>query len=116
ALGVIGAIRALRLANHVTVIARHSYQAALLKRFGADEVRIHPRAWSHAQRYDDVAAAVGGRRIAARFGNQAFVGGFDLTYDCIGSGRSLTDAMKWTRSRGTVVLVGTSQRSEGHTA
>jgi threonine dehydrogenase-like Zn-dependent dehydrogenase len=37
------------------------------------------------------------------------IGGFDLTYDCVGSGPGLSDAMKWTRPRGTVVAVGTSQ-------
>ncbi len=109
AVGVLAAIRALQLPNHVTAIARHAFQADLLSRYGASDVRIHPRAWSHAERYDDLAAAADGRRIPARFGNQAFIGGFNVTYDCVGTGQSLTDAMKWTAARGAVVLVGTSQ-------
>ena len=36
------------------------------------------------------------------------LGGFDVVYDCVGSGQSLTDAMKFTRPGGTVVALGTS--------
>ena len=32
-------------------------------------------------------------------------------YDCVGTGTSLADAMKFTRPRGTVVALGTSQIS-----
>lgn len=109
AVGVLAAIRALRCDNPVTAIVRHPFQQALMRRFGATDARIHPRSWSNAQRHDDIASVVRGRRIAARFGNQMLIGGFDLTYDCVGSGPGLSDAMKWTRPRGTVVAVGTSQ-------
>lgn len=109
ALGVMAAIRALDRRNRVIAVVRHADQADRMRRFGADDVRIHPRDWRPEQRYDDMAAALDGRRRAARFGNQAFLGGVGLTYDCVGSGASLTDAMKWTAARGTVCLVGTTQ-------
>jgi threonine dehydrogenase-like Zn-dependent dehydrogenase len=70
-----------------------------------------PRRLSHASRYDRIAELVGGRRVPALFGNQMLLGGFDLVYDCIGTGRSLTDAMKFVRPRGVVVAMGTSQIS-----
>ncbi|MCK6455986.1 MAG: alcohol dehydrogenase catalytic domain-containing protein [Phycisphaerae bacterium] len=109
AIGLIASLRALGHANRVVAVVRHPFQAECLRRCGADDVRVHGRRMTTAERYDDVAAAIGGRRIAARFGNQAFVGGVELTYNCVGSGGSLTDAMKWTAPRGTVVMVGTSQ-------
>jgi threonine 3-dehydrogenase len=46
--------------------------------------------------------------LAGRFGNQMLLGGFDLTFDCSGNGEGLSDALKWTRPRGAVVVVGTS--------
>ncbi len=109
--GLAAAIRALGCPNRVVGVVRHPFQADLLRRHGADDVRVHPRSMTHEDRYDDVARAVGGRRLAARFGNQAFVGGADLTYDSVGTGRSITDCLKWTAARGTLVLVGTSQIS-----
>lgn len=109
ALGVVAAIRAIGYAGPVTAIVRHDHQAELMRRFGATDVRVHPRRWSAAERYDDIAKACGGRRVAARFGNQTLVGGFDLTYECLGSGPSLGDGLKWTRARGTLVAVGTTQ-------
>jgi L-iditol 2-dehydrogenase len=106
---VVAAIRALGIRNHVAAVVRHGQQADLMRHYGADSVRIHPRRWTNVQRFDDIAAESGGRRLNVRFGNQAFVGGFDLTYECLGSGPALTDALKWTRGRGTLVVVGTSQ-------
>lgn len=108
ALGVVASVRALGHDNPITVLARHSFQAELAKKLGATAILRFPRKAKNAVRYDAIAGVVGGRRVPGRFGNQALVGGFDVTYDCIGTGASLTDAMKWTRSRGTVVLVGTS--------
>jgi len=111
AVGVLAAIRALGCDNPVTAIVRHPFQQELMRRFGATDARIHPKSWTNAQRFDDVAAAFGGRRVAARFGNQTLIGGVDLTYECVGTNAGLADAMKWTRPRGTVVAVGTSQIS-----
>ncbi|HKQ47245.1 MAG TPA: alcohol dehydrogenase catalytic domain-containing protein [Phycisphaerae bacterium] len=108
ALGIIAAIRALGHDNPITILARHAFQGELAGALGATSILRIPRGAGNAERYDAIADAVGGRRLAGRFGNQALIGGFDLTFDCIGTGTSLTDAMKWTRSRGTVVLVGTS--------
>lgn len=108
ALGIIAAMRALGHENPITVLARHAFQGELAGKLGATSILRVPRGAGNAERYDVIADAVSGRRLAGRFGNQALLGGFDVTFDCIGTGASLTDAMKWTRSRGTVVLVGTS--------
>jgi len=45
-----------------------------------------------AIRYGHVAERIGGTVIPSMFGHQAFLGGFDLVFDCIGTGQSLTDA------------------------
>jgi threonine dehydrogenase-like Zn-dependent dehydrogenase len=106
--GVVAGLRALGSASHITALVRHAHQADLMKQYGADGIIRSRRGEPTARRYDDVAAAVGGRRFPSLFGNQALQGGFDVVYDCVGSGSGITDALKFTRPRGTMVAVGTS--------
>lgn len=108
-LGIVACLRALGCQNDVTALVRHGHQADAMRAAGAGRVLLSPRGGSLAERYDQVAAAAGGRRIAALFGHQTLLGGFDVAYDCIGTGRSLTDCMNFVRARGTVVEVGTTQ-------
>jgi hypothetical protein len=42
------------------------------------------------------------------FKNRTIVGGFDVTFDCVGSAHTVQDSLRWTRAGGTVVLVGVS--------
>jgi len=107
-IGVMLSLRALGLTNSTCALVRHSHQADRMRAAGADEVIITPRSASLSDKYDRVAKAVGGRRVPGKFGNQIMLGGFDMVYDCVGSGQSLTDAMKFTRPDGTVVALGTS--------
>ena len=74
--------------------------------FSVFRVRPHFSESSSPSEYSGRAAS---RRVDGLFGNYGLIGGFDRVYDCVGTGASLTDAMKFTRSRGTVVAVGTSQ-------
>lgn len=108
ALGVIAAIRALGLRNEIVATARHAFQSNLARHVGASDVIEIPSGTRQADRYETIARRVGGRRVEGRFGNQGLLGGFDLTYDCTGNGAGMTDAMKWTRARGCVVMLGTS--------
>ena len=108
-LGVAACLRATGCRARVSALVRHQFQADRMRACGADEVILSPRRASSAQRYDRVAAAIGGQRVPAPFGNQALIGGFDTVYDCVGTGASLTDAMKFTRARGTTLELGTSQ-------
>jgi len=108
-LSVAAAIRALGSRCRLVAVVRHDWQAELMRRFGADEVIHVYRSDSQAVRYEKVAEVIGGTVVPSKFGHQAFFGGFDVVYDCVGSGQSLTDAMKYARPRATVVEVGTSQ-------
>ena len=107
-LGVVAALRALAPEAQVTALVRYDHQEDLARRFGAVDVIRSGRKDGKAARYQQVADRVDGRRYDAMFGNQALMGGFDVAYDCIGSGDSLTDAMKYTHGRGTVVECATS--------
>lgn len=108
-MGVAGAIRALGSRCRLVALARSPRQAEMMRRFGADEQTTVSRSAAQAERYGRVAGLIGGKVVPSRFGHQAFFGGFDIVFDCVGSGQSLTDAMKYARSGGTVIEVGTSQ-------
>ncbi|HVP12844.1 MAG TPA: alcohol dehydrogenase catalytic domain-containing protein [Phycisphaerae bacterium] len=107
-LGLIAAIRALGHENAVTAVARHPFQADLAKRLGATDAVLLRRTMKAAQRYAMIARSCNGQALPGRFGSADLLGGFDLTFDCTGNGSGLSDAFKWTRSRGVVVVVGTS--------
>lgn len=107
-LGIVAGLRALGCKPHVTAIARHPFQEEWLRRFGANDVIRFNRRTSRKERFDLLAARLGGQRVDGRFGNCGFLGGFDVVYDCVGTGASLGDSFKHTRARGTTVLMGTS--------
>jgi L-iditol 2-dehydrogenase len=115
-MSVAACIRALGIRCRVAALARHERQADVMRRFGTDEIILSGRSDRQAERYGKVAERVGGTVVPSRFGHQAFIGGFDLVYDCAGSGASLTDAMKFARAGGMVVEVGTSNISLVDTA
>jgi len=106
---VAAAIRALGGKCKLYAVVRHDRQAEMMRRFGVDACIRVSRTDGQGQRYRQVAQHVGGQVVPTKFGHQAFIGGFDVVYDCVGSGQSLTDAMKYSRAGGTVVEVGTSQ-------
>ncbi len=108
-MGVAASIRALGGGCHLAAVARYDRQAEMMRRFGADEIIRVQQGDSQSRRYNRVAERIGGTVLPSMFGHQALIGGFDFVYDCVGSGQSLTDAMKYARSGGTVAEVGTSQ-------
>ncbi len=108
ALGVIAGIRALGHDNRIIAVVRHGFQADLARAMGASDVLVMPGSLDKAGRYRVIAEASGGVRRDVRFGNQILLGGYDLTYECVGNRRGFTSAVKWTRGRGTVVAVGTT--------
>lgn len=108
-LGVTGCIRALGGTCEIVGMVRHPRQAELMQRFGAGQCIVAGRREGQGKRYGKVAAHCNGKAIPSKFGHHAFIGGFDIVFDCIGTGQSLTDAMKYACSGGTVVEVGTSQ-------
>ncbi len=107
-LGVMAGLKALAPGASVTAIVRYDHQERLARRFGAVDIIRVRRGEKKAERYQQVADRVEGRRFDAMFGNQGLTGGYDVVYDCIGSGESLTDAMKFTHGRGVVVECATS--------
>ncbi len=103
AFAALWALRALGHRCHVTLLAAEDYQLALARRLGADEAF---RVQDDVSEAREVARLTGARVYSPIIGPPALSGGFEVTYDCIGSATSVQDALRYTRALGRVVLVG----------
>jgi threonine dehydrogenase-like Zn-dependent dehydrogenase len=98
------ALRALGSRCHVTLLATEEYQLRLAKQLGADEaLRVMRDDTAEAE---EVARRTGAKVYRPILGPPALMGGFEVTFDCIGSVASVQDSLRYTRSLGKVVLVG----------
>ncbi len=94
-------LRILQPACEVTAVAQFPWQAELAARFGADHTFLaHEDGFAHAARL------TGARLYEGWRGNRMLLGGFDVVYDVVGVAQTVTNALRWTRAGGTVVLVG----------
>ncbi len=84
----------------ITALAQFPWQAALAREFGARHTFL-----AHEDGFDRTAQLTGAK-LYRRGGNRMLLGGFDLIFDVVGSAETLNNALRWTRARGTVVLVG----------
>jgi threonine dehydrogenase-like Zn-dependent dehydrogenase len=104
-------LAALRLAGrraHVTLLALADYQLAAARALGADEaLRPGP------ELVERVVQLTSARRHKPILGRDVLTGGFDVTYDCVGSRASLDDALAFTAAGGTVVMVGAAGKLDG---
>jgi len=103
--GIIGlltvqCVKLLAPGARLTVLARYPHQAEAATRLGADAVL------SGGDLYQLVAQQTGGRLYRAILNRGMVLGGYDVVYDCVGRADTILDALRWTRARGTVVLVG----------
>ncbi len=94
------AARALAPDGHITVMARYPHQADMARRLGADEVLTGGDA------YADIARITRAHLYRAPLNRGMLLGGLDVIYDCVGSRGTITDALRWARAGGAVVLVG----------
>lgn len=104
AFATLWAIRAMGHRCRVTLMALEPYQLELASRLGADEAMQPSR--DELAEAQEVARRTHGRVYSPILGPPAMTGGFDATYDCVGNEKSLTAALRYTRSMGRVVLIG----------
>jgi threonine dehydrogenase-like Zn-dependent dehydrogenase len=103
--GIIGllavqAVRAVSPNCHLSVVAKYPHQAEAARRFCANDII------GREDRYASVARITGGKHYTAPLNRGMILGGFDVIYDCVGTGETVTDALRWARAGGVVVLVG----------
>lgn len=104
----VAALRALAPDASVTVLARHAFQAAHAKRLGASRVVM-----ARGDYLKELADAAGTRLLQPILGRPIGVGGFDLTYVCIGGARGVEDALRFTTQGGAIVLLGNASTLRG---
>jgi threonine dehydrogenase-like Zn-dependent dehydrogenase len=106
--GVIGmlitaSLKALAPGCRVVVIARYPFQAEVARGYGADVVIMQREV---KDLYGEVARITDAQVLKPLIGKRYLNGGPDLVFDCIGHRDTVDDALRMTRSGGTVVLVG----------
>lgn len=97
----IAALKAVGTPGRLLAWAKHRHQRELARRLGADEVLAVTR-----DSYAALCQRSGASLHQPEIGGPTVLGGFDLVFDCVGSATSLDDAIRFTRARGTTVLVG----------
>jgi 2-desacetyl-2-hydroxyethyl bacteriochlorophyllide A dehydrogenase len=86
--------------TEIHMMARHSFQVEQATRLGAAQI-IYPQ-----DAYTGIQKATRARLAQGLLGNQMLFGGYDVIYDTIGQRKTVHHALRWTRARGTIVLVG----------
>jgi threonine dehydrogenase-like Zn-dependent dehydrogenase len=97
----IAALRAVEAQGRIVAWAKYPHQQEQAHRLGADEVVPVGKG-----AYEDLCRLSGATLHFPDIGSPTVLGGFDLVFDCVGSPRSLDDSIRFTRARGTTILVG----------
>jgi threonine dehydrogenase-like Zn-dependent dehydrogenase len=104
----IAAVRAVARPARLVAVAKYEHQKAFAGALGADVVVGTGRAMR-----EELARLFGARIYRPEIGPPTVLGGADVTLDCVGSGRTIDDAMRFTRPGGTVIVVGMPGVAEG---
>jgi threonine dehydrogenase-like Zn-dependent dehydrogenase len=104
----VAALRALAPRTTITVLARHQFQGERARQLGAESVVA-----AQGDYLEGLARAAGSRLLKPIIGERVAVGGFDRVYVCIGGRRGVEDALRFTRSGGSVMLLGNASRLPG---
>jgi threonine dehydrogenase-like Zn-dependent dehydrogenase len=97
----IASLRATGSTCRIFTSAKYPHQRELALKLGADEVLPAGK-----ELHADLCQRSGATLHFPEIGQPTVLGGFDVVFDCVGSPRSLDDALRFTRSRGRTVLVG----------
>ncbi len=97
----IAALRWIGYTGHVLAVAKHQHQITAALKLGASDIVQHD-----GSLYPTLAARLHASLHQPEIGRPTVIGGAELTFDCVGSAASLDAALRFTRARGEVVLVG----------
>ena len=101
---LIAGLRAIGCTARIVAVARFPHQQEHARRLGADAIltpggKLHDRyaAWAETLNADVLPPVLGKPNV---------LGGADVTFDCVGSTTTLDDAIRFTTSGGSLVMVG----------
>jgi threonine dehydrogenase-like Zn-dependent dehydrogenase len=96
----VAALRHLTVAGRIICVAKHDRQRIEALRLGANEV-VHPK-----DTYTTLPKMLGTEAYKPELGKPVVMGGADRVYECVGSPRTMEDALRLTKPGGEVTLVG----------
>ncbi len=97
----IAAARALAPEAEIVAVDFLPHQLEMAKKMGADRV-----IGSGKDIYRDLATQTEAAYHRGHFGNEILLGGFDIVYDCVGNDKTITDAFRFVKGKGDVVIIG----------
>lgn len=106
----ITALRALGSKCRIIVLSRHEFQGERAKKFGADKVVYSSRGRDY---FEDLAKLFRAKLYKPILGKRIMVGGADRVFECVGSSTSIDEALRFTQSGGTMVLIGLASLPKG---
>jgi threonine dehydrogenase-like Zn-dependent dehydrogenase len=103
-------VAALKALAHVdiTVLCRHRFQAGHAEHIGANRI-VMARDGDY---FSELARIAGSRLLKPILGPRINVGGFDASIVCVGNDAAVSDGLRFTRSGGTIILLGNAARLE----
>ena len=107
-LAAVASVRDLCPDSTVIVLARHAHQATLATQLGAHHV-VTERGDKAIM---EALAAITGAKVVGRKSGAQLVGGIYYTYEAVGTGESIDQALRYTSSRGVIIQAGVSGRSD----
>jgi L-iditol 2-dehydrogenase len=100
---VVAALRALGSLSEIIVQGRYAFQAEAAQQLGASRIILGNRDNGF---YYEIAQWSEGKVRKPIIGKPVVLGGVDMTFECVGSSRSLDDALRLTHNGGRVIMVG----------
>jgi len=100
----IAALRATGCRARIVAVAKHDHQREHALRLGADEILTMQGAIK--DRYRAWAEILDAEAFDPELGKPTVIGGADVTFDCLASSQTIDDALRFTKSAGTLILVG----------
>ena len=101
ALGVVWALRAAGYEGELVAQMKRPHEAALARAFGATDV-VSP-----GDEARDALVETGAQAYMPIVGDEVYAGGgFPLIFDCVGSGETIKQGLRYASVRGTIVLLG----------
>lgn len=97
----IAALRAAGGTGRIVAVAKYPSQRERARALGADEV-----VGTGKGSREELARVLGAELHRPEIGPPVAVGGADVTFDCVGSGSTLDDGMRFTRAEGRLIVVG----------
>lgn len=113
--GVIGicavaALRALGSRAKIVALAKYKFQGDMVLNYGADEVVYITEGTEY---YKDLANSLDAKLLKPMMGKPVVSGGADVIFECVGSATSIDDALRFSKPKGTMVLIGLASLANG---